>query len=154
MYSEKNKKEVLDFLKGGYKLNALVAHREFGHIGSTLAGIVRELRLDGWDINTKLKKGPKSGRKYAEYTLNPNWRLIGEELKRAKLQEQKNKKISILSIRNLKIGDYVYLSNEVEVYLTALSLTALTGRDDKGNSYLFELEDISYKTNKINREVA
>lgn len=151
MYSDKNKKEVLNFLKGGYKLNALVAHREFGHIGSTLAGIIRELRLEGWNIQTKLKRGPNSGRKYAEYTLSPNWRLVGEELRRDKLQKDKVKK---LYIRKLKVGDGVFIDGNVEVFITAISFDTIAGRDTKGNTYLFNLEDILYKTNKVNMEVS
>lgn len=151
MYSKQNKEEVLGFLKGGYKLNALVAHREFGHIGSTLAGIIRELRLEGWDINTKMKKGPKSGRKYAEYTLSPNWRLIGEALKREDKAKDKAKK---LSVRNFKVGDGVVLSTGVEVFLTAISTHTFSGIGSQNRQYLFSLEDISYKTNRINMEVA
>lgn len=154
MYSTKNKEEVLEFLKGGYKLNALIAHREFGHIGSTLAGIIRELRLEGWEIYTKLKRAPKSGRKYAEYTLSPNWRLVGEELKRAELKEQETPKVAVMSIRKLKIGDGVCLKDGTEVFLTAISTLTLAGKDSKGSTYLFYLEDILYKTNKINTEVA
>lgn len=150
MYSEKNKSEVLGFLKGGYKLNALIAHREFGHIGSTLAGIIRELRLEGWDIQTKLKKGPKSGRKYAEYTLSPNWRLVGEEVKRQELKEERAKK---LSVRNFKIGDGVMLITNVEVFLTGIGVGVFSGIDTLGRQYVFSINEIDYKTNKINMEV-
>lgn len=150
MYSEKNKQEVLGFLKGGYKLNALIAHREFGHIGSTLAGIIRELRLEGWDIQTKLKKGPKSGRKYAEYTLSPNWRLVDEEVKRQELKEERAKK---LSVRNFKIGDGVMLITNAEVFLTGISFGAFSGIDTSGRQYLFSIDEIDYKTNKVNTEV-
>lgn len=147
MYSEKNKKEVLAFLKGGYKLNALIAHREFGHIGSTLAGIIRELRLEGWDIQTKLKRGTKSGRKYAEYTLSPNWRLVGEEVKREELKEERTKR---LSVRNLKVGDGLVLVTGAKVYLTAISVNVLSGVDKDGRQYLFTIAEVNYKSNKIN----
>lgn len=150
MYSEKNKQEVLAFLKGGYKLNALIAHREFGHIGSTLAGIIRELRLEGWDIQTKLKRGPKSGRKYAEYTLSPNWRLVGEEVKREELKEERTKR---LSVRNLKVGDGVVLVTGAEVYITAISVNVLSGVDKDGRQYLFTITEVNYKSNKINMGV-
>lgn len=149
VYSEKNKQEVLGFLKGGYKLNALIAHREFGHIGSTLAGIISELRLEGWDIKTKLKKGPKSGRKYAEYTLSPNWQLVGEEVKRQELKDTRTKK---LSVRNFKIGDGVRLITEVEVFLTGISFNVLSGIDKDGRLYLFTITEIRHKTNKVNME--
>lgn len=147
MYSEKNKKDVLEFLKGGYKLNALIAHREFGHIGSTLAGIVRELRLEGWDIMTKLKKAPKSGRKYAEYSLSPNWRLVSEELKRQEILESGQQSITI---RNLKIGDEVVLLNGYKVTLTVLSLSELVGRMENKAVVVFKINQIAYKTNKNN----
>ena len=47
-------KQVLEFLKLGLRLNPVVATRELGLIGSTLAYHIHNLRHKGWNITTHL----------------------------------------------------------------------------------------------------
>jgi hypothetical protein len=95
---------VLGFLKKGLKLNALVAQREFGCVGSTLAFFIFQLRQEGWDITTKMKTGHK-GSRYAEYTLSPNWRLVGEEEKRMEIAM--NAVTAKMGLKEFSLTDFV-----------------------------------------------
>jgi len=104
--SNTGRNDVLEFLKNGYKLNALVAHREFGMIGSTLAFTVFKLRERGWDIETEYKKAPLSGKKYAEYTLSANWRLGSETLKREDIAKTMTQP-KVWKLRDFKIDQKV-----------------------------------------------
>ena len=101
--------EVLEFLKSGRKLNALVAQREFGCVGSTLAFFIYQLRQEGWDILTKIKKGHK-GSRYAEYTLSPDWRLVSEEEKRMAIaisNLETKMKPKAFTLNDFKVGDVI-----------------------------------------------
>nr|DAU39331.1 MAG TPA: helix-turn-helix domain protein [Caudoviricetes sp.] len=134
-------KQVLEFLKLGLVLNPVVATRELGLIGSTLAYHVHNLRLQGWDIQTKMKRSKYSGSKYAEYWLAPSWRLLSETEKREALKGRRS-----FHIRNFKIDDRVKLSDGTKGAITGIyKSNLLVLEDESGKEILTSLTDIVAK---------
>jgi hypothetical protein len=102
-----SKLKVLKFLQKGNGLNAVVAQKEFGCVGSTLAFYIWQLRQEGWQIQTKMKKSFMD-QKYAEYTLHSSWRYPDEEERRKDIAIAKlTPKVHALS--DFKIGDRVLI---------------------------------------------
>ena len=134
-------KQVLEFLKLGLRLNPVVATRELGLIGSTLAYHIHNLRHKGWNITTKLKRSKYSNSKYAEYKLDPSWRLLSEAEKREALAGRR-----IFNIRNFKIDDRVELSDGTKGFVTGVYKSGLlVMEDERGKELLVKLEDIAQK---------
>lgn len=134
-------KQVLEFLKQGLTLNPVVAIRELGLIGSTLAYHVHNLRHQGWDIQTKMKRSKYSGNKYAEYYLDPSWRLLSETEKREALKGRRG-----FHIRNFKIDDRVELSDGTKGSITGIyKSNLLVLEDESGKEMLIGLADIVAK---------
>ena len=134
-------RQVLEFLKLGLALNPVVATRELGLIGSTLAYHVHNLRHQGWDIQTKMKRSKYSGNKYAEYHLDPSWRLLSETEKREALKGRPS-----FHIRNFKIDDRVELSDGTKGSITGIyKSNLLVLEDESGKEMLINLSDIVAK---------
>ena len=134
-------RQVLEFLKQGLTLNPVVAIRELGLIGSTLAYHVHNLRHQGWDIQTKMKRSKYSGNKYAEYYLDPSWRLLSETEKREALKGRHS-----FHIRNFKIDDRVELSDGTKGTITGIyKSNLLVLEDESGKEMLIGLADIVAK---------
>lgn len=135
------KLKVLEFLKRGYKLNALVALRELNCISTSLVCLIHTLRSEGWDIQTEFKKA-YSGGKYAEYSLSPNWRTMEEEVKREKVKTSSKP----FDIRDFRIGDKVGLSDGTEGYITSLNTSGiLIVTTKEGLEHLVPIIDIIKK---------
>lgn len=62
------REQILKYLKSGRPLNNLIATKEFGVVGSTLAYSIHKLREAGHNIHTE-RKQTFSGSSYAEYRL-------------------------------------------------------------------------------------
>ena len=140
---ETQKQKVLKFLQLGNKLTPVVAMREMGLIGSTLAYHIHTLRSEGWDIKTKYKTSSYSGSRYAEYSLSTNWRLLSEAERRAEALEQKGRP---LHIRQLRIGDRVILSGGIQGRVTSLNESnILLVRTEDGQEELVPLIDVMRK---------
>lgn len=134
-------KQVLEFLKLGLRLNPVVATRELGLIGSTLAYHIHNLRHKGWNITTKLKRSKYSNSKYAEYKLDPSWRLLSEAEKREALQGR-----PCFHIRNFKIDDRVELIDGTKGSITGIYKSNLIVlEDESGKEMLANLSDIVAK---------
>lgn len=134
-------KQVLEFLKLGLRLNPVVATRELGLIGSTLAYHIHNLRQQGWDIQTKMKRSRYSGNKYAEYKLDPSWRLLSEVEKREALKGRYS-----FHIRNFKIDDRVELIDGTKGSITGIyKSNLLVLEDESGRESLINLADIAVK---------
>ena len=62
------KSRVLKHLQNGHSINNLIATKEYGCVGSSLAYIIFSLRKDGHKIATETKTTANST-SYAEYTI-------------------------------------------------------------------------------------
>lgn len=139
----KRKKEILEFLKLGYKLNVAVAYRELGLHSAQLYYIIYTLKKEGWDIQTSSKPSKFSKNRYVEYYLNPKWRYVDEIEKREAIKSSKQS----LSIRDLRIDDRVETKCGMKGSLTQLSSSGMCvlQEDTTDRAILISLDEIVKK---------
>lgn len=62
------KDQILKHLQNGHKLNNLIATKEYGCVGSSLAFAIHSLRKEGHQIETERKRTARN-KGYAEYSM-------------------------------------------------------------------------------------
>jgi hypothetical protein len=66
--------QILDYLMTGKTISPAEALVRTGSF--RLAARINDLRNAGWDIETEMKKDPRTGRRYARYRLIPPTRSL------------------------------------------------------------------------------